>query len=101
MRQPLRTMKSLTVQRKLDWLNHCLYCDTNDIDIHVELFASHDHIAVYEIYHEIVYDVILCKTVEALYKILDRLALEARFHSHDTWYDNARYDTEHFNDLYW
>lgn len=101
MNNPLRTIKSLTVQRKLDWLNHCLYCDTDDIDIHVELVAGNDCVWIYEIFHDIVYDTLRCKKTDVLYYHLDRLTNEARYHTQDRWYDRARYSIEQYDRRYW
>ena len=101
MRQPLKTLKSLTVQRKLDWLNDCIYSDTNDVDIHVELVASSDCIWIYQIYHNIIFDTLRCNNTQTLYYQLDRLSQEARYHSQDRWYDLARSSIEQYDREYW
>lgn len=92
MRDPIKTKDSLTVQRKLDLLNENLYADTDDIDIHVELACTQDYIIVIQYFHGAVYEVRHAYTASILYSILDDLSYEARFHSHETWYDRAYED---------
>lgn len=101
MKNPLRTLKSLTVQRKLDWLNHCLYSDTDDIEIHVELVAGTDCIWIYEIFHGVTFDTLRCNKTETLYYQLDRLTQEARYHTQDRWYDRARYAIWEYDRRFW
>ena len=95
MRNPEKTRDSLTVQRKLDLLNEHLYADTKDIDVHVELTCTDDCVIVLMFFHKAVYDVRHAHSASILYSILDDLAYEARFHSHETWYDRA-YSDEKF-----
>ena len=92
MYQPLRTLKSLTVQRLHTQLNEALYTDTNRDDIEVVLVAEHDKIAIYEMIYGAVWNVIYCDTADQLYYQLRRLTNEARWHSSDTWYDLAERD---------
>lgn len=101
MRKPLRTLKSLTVQRKLDWVNYFTYVDTNDTEIHVELVAGTDCIWIYHIYHGVTFDTIKCSNTQSLYYRLDRLSEEARYHTQDRWYDRARYAIEQYDRRYW
>lgn len=93
MRNPIKTKDSLTVQRKLDLLNEALYADTNDLDVHIELACTEDCMLVICFFHGAVYEVRHAYSASILYSTLDDFWYEARFHSHETWYDRA-YDAE-------
>lgn len=90
MRNPLRTIHSQTVMRKLDFLNDCIYDDTHSMEVQVALVADKECIWIYELYYGEVWDTLRCNKVDVLYYHLDRLTSESRFHTQDTWYDRAQ-----------
>ena len=90
MRTPVKTISSLTVQRKLDLLNEALYADTRDLSIHVELVAGTDFLWVFKYCYGALWDTVKIETTVHLYIVLDKLTAEARYDPHTLrWYEEA------------